>query len=64
MGRGAHPHEFFTEQSVVRNTNLGPLRKSFRKLKILSITQYLVEQAPSPAKYSRGRLFYMIFAEV
>jgi hypothetical protein len=27
----------------------------------LTKNQYLVEQAPSPAKYSRGRLFYMIF---
>jgi hypothetical protein len=24
----------------------------------------IVEQAPSPAKYSQGRLFYTIFAEV
>ncbi|MFP3869138.1 MAG: hypothetical protein ACLFUU_13475, partial [Desulfobacteraceae bacterium] len=28
------------------------------------ITQYLVEQPPSPAEYSRGRLFYLIFCEV
>jgi hypothetical protein len=31
---------------------------------VLLINQYIVEQALSPARYSRGRLFYMIFAEV
>jgi len=36
----------------------------FLKPKILSIPKYLVEQAPSPAKYSRGWLFYMMFAAV
>jgi hypothetical protein len=32
--------------------------------KVILMNQYVVEQAPSPAKYSRGRLFHMIFAEV
>jgi hypothetical protein len=41
-----------------------PLRESFINPKVLLINQYIVEQAPSPAKYSRGRLFYMTFAEV
>ena len=37
------------------------LRKCFLNSKAYLINQYIVEQAPSPAKYSRGRLFTMIF---
>ena len=43
---------------------LRTLRKSFFKLQILTIKQYIVEQAPLSAKYSRGRLIYVIFPEV
>jgi hypothetical protein len=39
------------------NTDLRPLRKCFNNQKVFFIDQYIVEQAPSPAKYSRGRLF-------
>jgi hypothetical protein len=42
---------------------LRPLQKSLLNPKVILINQPIVEQAPSPAKYSRGRLFYMIFAE-
>jgi len=38
--------------------------KIFNQPKVLLIYQYVVEQAASPAIYSRGRLFYIIFAEV
>lgn len=47
-----------------KSLNLRPLRKFPFKQHILLINQYLVEQALSPAIYSRGRLFYMVFAEV
>jgi hypothetical protein len=51
-------------QAGACNTELRPLRKSFTNPKVPSIIQDIVEQAPSPAKYSQGRLFYTIFAEV
>jgi hypothetical protein len=38
--------------------------KSINQAKSLQKDQYIVEQAPSPAKNSRGRLFSMIFDEV
>lgn len=44
--------------------NLRTLRKSFRNPKTPFIIQDIVEQAPSPAQYSRGRLFDTIFAEI
>ena len=40
------------------------LQKSYHRPEGSLKNQYDVEQAPSPGKYSRGRLFYMIFAEV
>jgi hypothetical protein len=46
------------------NTKLRPLRKSLHQPKFFFINQYVVEQAPAPATYSRGRLFYLIFAGV
>jgi hypothetical protein len=49
---------------LLKSSKLRPLRKSLISPKIDLINQYIVEQAPSPAKYSRGRLFYMLFAEV
>jgi hypothetical protein len=38
-----------------------PLQKAQVGSKASIFNQYIVEQAPPPAKYSRGRLFYMIF---
>jgi hypothetical protein len=40
------------------------LQKSFPHCRFCLLDQDIVEQAPSPAKYSRGRLFTMVFAEV
>jgi hypothetical protein len=40
------------------------LQKAFPQYRFCLLDQDSVEQAPSPAKYSRGRLFYTIFAEV
>jgi hypothetical protein len=38
-------------------------QKSFPQNRFCLLDQGIVEEAPSPAKYSRGRLFSMIFAE-
>jgi hypothetical protein len=43
---------------------LRPLGKSLINPELLSKLLDIVEQAPLPAKYSRGRLFTMTFAEV
>jgi hypothetical protein len=40
-----------------------PRRKPFLKAKILLTTQHLAGPASSPTKYSRGRLFHIIFSE-
>jgi hypothetical protein len=44
--------------------NLNPLGKSYHRPESFLRNQYVIEQAASPARYRRERLFTLIFAEI